>query len=44
MRKTKKRFLSVLLACAMIISLFPFAAFANSTVDSTISLKTVLLV
>ena len=32
MRKTKKRFLSALLACAMIISLFPFAAFAaNST-------------
>ena len=31
MRKTKKRFLSVLLACAMIISLFPIAAFADST-------------
>ncbi len=29
MRKTKKRFLSVLLACAMIVSLFPFAAFAE---------------
>ena len=29
MRKTKKRFLSALLACAMIISLFPFAAFAE---------------
>lgn len=35
MRKTKKRFLSALLACAMIISLFPFAAFAEdgSTID-----------
>lgn len=32
MQKTKKRFLSALLACAMIISLFPFAAFAA---DST---------
>lgn len=31
MRKTKKRFLSALLACAMIISLFPFAAFADDT-------------
>lgn len=31
MRKTKKRFLSALLACAMLISLFPFAAFADST-------------
>lgn len=32
MRKTKKRFLSVLLACTMLVSLFPFAAFAaNST-------------
>ena len=31
MRKTKKRFLSALLACAMIISLFPFAAFAGET-------------
>ncbi|MEE0510706.1 MAG: hypothetical protein UDG94_05705, partial [Peptococcaceae bacterium] len=31
MRKTKKRFLSALLACAMIVSLFPFAAFANDT-------------
>ncbi|MEE0510538.1 MAG: hypothetical protein UDG94_04825, partial [Peptococcaceae bacterium] len=31
MRKTKKRFLSALLACAMIVSLFPFAAFADST-------------
>ena len=31
MRKTKKRFLSALLACAMIVSLFPFAAFAEST-------------
>ena len=31
MRKTKKRFLSALLACAMIISLFPFAAFAEGT-------------
>ena len=30
MRKTKKRFLSALLACAMIISLFPFAAFADA--------------
>lgn len=30
MRKTKKRFLSALLACAMLISLFPFAAFADS--------------
>lgn len=30
MQKTKKRFLSALLACAMIISLFPFAAFASS--------------
>ncbi|MEE0510889.1 MAG: hypothetical protein UDG94_06650 [Peptococcaceae bacterium] len=29
MRKTKKRFLSALLACAMIVSLFPFAAFAG---------------
>lgn len=29
MRKTKKRFLSALLACAMIVSLFPFAAFAE---------------
>ena len=29
MRKTKKRFLSALLACAMIIGLFPFAAFAG---------------
>ncbi len=29
MKKTKKRFLSALLACAMIISLFPFAAFAS---------------
>ena len=36
MRKTKKRFLSALLACAMMISLFPFAAFAdgNSSVAS----------
>ncbi|MEE0510539.1 MAG: right-handed parallel beta-helix repeat-containing protein, partial [Peptococcaceae bacterium] len=31
MRKTKKRFLSALLACAMIIGLFPFAAFASTT-------------
>lgn len=31
MRKTKKRFLSALLACAMIVSLFPFAAFAGTT-------------
>ena len=31
MRKTKKRFLSALLACAMLISLFPFAAFAADT-------------
>ena len=31
MRKTKKRFLSALLACAMLISLFPFAAFAGTT-------------
>ena len=31
MRKTKKRFLSALLACAMLVSLFPFAAFAEST-------------
>lgn len=30
MRKTKKRFLSALLACAMLISLFPFAAFADA--------------
>ncbi|MEE0510730.1 MAG: hypothetical protein UDG94_05825, partial [Peptococcaceae bacterium] len=29
MRKTKKRFLSALLACAMIVGLFPFAAFAG---------------
>ena len=29
MRKTKKRFLSALLACAMLVSLFPFAAFAD---------------
>lgn len=29
MQKTKKRFLSALLACAMIVSLFPFAAFAE---------------
>lgn len=28
MRKAKKRFLSALLACAMLIGLFPFAAFA----------------
>lgn len=35
MRKTKKRFLSALLACAMIISLFPFTAFAGggNTID-----------
>ena len=32
MRKTKKRFLSALLACAMLISLFPFAAFADGNV------------
>ena len=31
MRKTKKRFLSALLACTMIVSLFPFAAFAATT-------------
>ena len=31
MRKTKKRFLSALLACAMIVGLFPFAAFAGTT-------------
>lgn len=31
MRKTKKRFLSALLACAMLVSLFPFAAFAATT-------------
>lgn len=30
MRKTKKRFLSALLACTMLIGLFPFAAFADS--------------
>ena len=30
MRKTKKRFLSALLACAMIIGLFPLTAFADS--------------
>lgn len=35
MRKTKKRFLSALLACAMIVSLFPFAAFANGTAVTT---------
>ena len=29
MRKTKKRFLSALLACAMLVSLFPFTAFAE---------------
>ena len=40
MRKTKKRFLSALLACAMIIGLFPFAAFADITADSADSLKT----
>ena len=36
MQKTKKRFLSALLACAMLVSLFPFAAFAdgNSSVAS----------
>lgn len=32
MQKTKKRFLSALLTCAMLVSLFPFAAFAA---DST---------
>ena len=31
MRKTKKRFLSILLTCAMLVSLFPFAAFADTT-------------
>lgn len=35
MRKTKKRFLSALLACAMIVSLFPFAAFANGAAVTT---------
>lgn len=30
MRKTKKRFLSALLACAMLVGLFPFAAFAEN--------------
>lgn len=30
MQKTKKRFLSALLACAMLVSLFPFAAFAEN--------------
>lgn len=39
MRKTKKRFLSALLACAMIISLFPFAAFADVTANDADSLK-----
>ena len=34
MRKTKKRFLSALLACAMLISLFPFAAFAGTITDA----------
>ncbi len=29
MRKTKKRFFSALLACTMLVSLFPFAAFAE---------------
>ena len=32
MRKTKKRFLSALLACAMIVSLFPFASFADDDI------------
>lgn len=30
MQKTKKRFLSALLACAMLVGLFPFAAFAEN--------------
>lgn len=42
MQKTKKRFLSVLLACAMIIGLFPFAAFAageeNTATSTTITI------
>ena len=37
MRKTKKRFLSALLACAMMISLFPFAAFADDTTVNNIN-------
>ena len=35
MRKTKKRFLSALLACAMLVSLFPFAAFADDQTPQT---------
>ncbi|MEE0511993.1 MAG: hypothetical protein UDG94_12260, partial [Peptococcaceae bacterium] len=38
MRKTKKRFLSALLACAMIISIVPFAALAG---DQTTPAKTI---
>ena len=34
MRKTKKRFLSALLACAMLIGMFPFAAFAGTITDA----------
>ena len=41
MRKTKKRFLSALLACAMIVSLFPFAAFAGE--ESTVTSNTITI-
>ena len=40
MQKTKKRFLSALLACAMLISLFPFAAFADDASTKTVYVDT----
>ena len=35
MHKTKKRFLSALMACAMLVSIFPFAAFAGDDATAT---------